>query len=362
MRRFTLALCAVCFLCNLVRGEETTMEAAQPLIAQLTNTQIAVSDKMLEEVAVLAFRTASAVPEKGLEASRKELEGLTALRKQLEKHSGAVENLLAIRLQRVVDSTVLYEILRQQAAEANVSLVSPYRNPDVQPPFVAGSVKPEIVRALLDENKVDEQARVEFVLKGDSRLAEGFRKGDVTVQEILGGTWREKVPAEVYEPFARIRGGPVVLGVPDEEGPAAVKDFLLVSTFVAVDQARDTRRFASLYLENRLPTTPALLRAAIKEQLKANPVRRVTESMPAHETHGRELIQIGNFCKDQNGLSRTRILIALLSPFVPHLALFGPVADDFFAPRMAGYILRQRPATSNPATTPPGRGRDLPGG
>ena len=344
MKTVLLAIGAVCFLCNAARGEETAIEAAQRLGAQLTNTQVAVSDKVLEEIAVLAFRVAVAVPEKGMEASRKELEGLMALRKQLEKHSGAVENLLALRLQRVVDSAVLYEILRQQAAETNVSLVSPYRNPDVRPPFVAGSLRPETVRALLDENKVDELARVEFVLKGDSRLAQGFRKGGVTVQEILDGKWDGKVPKEAEERFMQIQGDPIIFGIPDQEGLAGLKDFLLVATFVAVDQARDTRRFAGLYLENRLPTTPALLRATIKEQLKANPFRRVAESFPAHETHDISLIQIGDLDKDQRGLSRARALVWVLTPFVPHPELLGPMGIDFAADGSGkfGFLLRQR--------------------
>jgi len=337
-------ICAVCFLCNAARGEETAIEAAQRLGAQLMNTQVAVSDKVLEEIAVLAFRVASVVPEKGLEASRKELEGLIALRKQLEKHSGAVENLLALRLQRVVDSTVLYEIVREQAAETNFSLVSPYKNPDVQPPFVAGSLRPETVRALLDENKVDEQTQVGFVLKGDGWLAQGFRKSGVTVEEILAGKWRGKVPKEVEEGFRQIRGDPIIWGVPEEEGLAALKDFLLVSTFVEIDQARDTRRFAGLYLGNRLPTTQVLLMDAIKEQLKANPFRRVAESKPAHETHDRSLLQIGDLDKDQHGLSRARALVWVLTPFVPHPELLGPVGIDFAADGSGkfGFLLRQR--------------------
>ncbi|MCX5682390.1 MAG: hypothetical protein NT049_01730 [Planctomycetota bacterium] len=169
MKAVLLALCAWCFLWNAASAEESGASAADRMAAQLANPKVPVSDKVLEELAVLTYRMATAVPEKGLEASRAELEGLIAFRKQLETYPGVAENLLARQIQEVVDSSVLFEIVREHADATKTDLIASEQDLLVQPPFKAGSLKPETVRALLDQNRVDERARVEFVLNGDSR-------------------------------------------------------------------------------------------------------------------------------------------------------------------------------------------------
>lgn len=356
MKMILLGVCGLFSLWGDAFGEESVATVAARLASQVSNSKVTVSNEVLEEIAVLTFRVATAVPEKGLEASRTDMEGLIALRKQLEKHSGVAENLLARRIQEIVDGSVLYEIVREHADATKEDLGSGgHLNGVVQPPFVAGSLKPETVRSLLDQNRVDERARVEFVFNGDSRLAKEFRKSRVTPEEILEGKWDGKLPAETKQSFIPIRQE----DFPHESGVLALKDYLLVATFIEIDRARYARLIVGLYMKNDcLPPTWDLLKAAVGEQLKTHPTARVAESMP-----GSRLYVIGALHQTgdlENGQSRVKRLIWLLMPFVPHLELLGPLGKEASShlPRLAGLFLREREAV--PASAPPASGAGSP--
>ncbi len=135
-----------------------------------------------------AFGILEKVPEKGLRACQGDIDRIIAARKWLEDIRDVSAGVLAIVLQRGVDSCVLNELFRSDKVRAGASLSTPFK---------PGSFDRTLVMNILRSNNINEIEHINFALSLDTNIGNFCRKRGLKARDFIDGTIFNQYPREL---------------------------------------------------------------------------------------------------------------------------------------------------------------------
>lgn len=267
MKHIVLMCIAVfCVSLGAALNAEADTASIRELIAQVSDSTIAIENRTLEQIALMTYDVLLNVPLIGLNSSREELEALITLRNTLETHSGVQERLLALRIQEGVDRTIFFEVARRTIYLMKKS---------VSPPYQDDALQLETVTALLQTNAIAEQEAIQYIRNRDGQFATFCRSKNFSIEDFLTAEAVKAFPVDLkslMRGILSVPGGP--LKGARKEIP--IEDILFVSTLNAIDQAKDIRLVYDLFFDS----SPDSYREQIDQRLTLHPTIRISNGLP----------------------------------------------------------------------------------
>ena len=215
---------------------------------------------ILCSIAEASYLTLSKVPETGLRNSQDSITKIISMREWLEKTNDVVANILAIRLQYVIDSCILNEMYRKEKQKLGHHLVTEFRR---------GSFDSNLLTALLMQNKIDEERYIDFALGLDTDIAKYCRQHHYAAKDFLSGNIIIEAPKRALEvsfwvtrnvngkeetlthkvDIREIESGVFVLFAKAIDSKEKAAEALLPIILTAIDDARDIRLLADIYMK-----------------------------------------------------------------------------------------------------------------
>jgi hypothetical protein len=215
---------------------------------------------ILCSIAEAAYLTLSKVPETGLRNSLDSIKKIISMREWLEKTNDVVANILAVRLQYVTDSCILNEMYRKDKQKLGHPLVTEFK---------IGSFDSNLLKVLLKQNKIDEERYIDFALGLETDIAEYCRQHHYAAKDFLSGNIITEAPERAFEisfwetrnvkgkeetlthkvDIREIESGAFVLFVKAIDSPKKAAEVLLPIILTAIDDARDIRLLADIYMK-----------------------------------------------------------------------------------------------------------------
>ena len=210
---------------------------------------------VMAEVAESSYRVLLQVPENGLTDSRASLKQIISARNWLEDTNDVIARILALRLQYVVDSSILNEMYRANAAMLGQEITTKYKD---------GLPDKKLVSELLKLNEIDEHETIDFALGLDTEIGRFCRANKYDSNDFLSGRVFDeakeqmKISFDTTEPSASKKpvkksdvreyesGGFVLFSNLIDSSENAKKAFLPMA-LNSIDDTRQVRLLARLY-------------------------------------------------------------------------------------------------------------------
>jgi len=214
---------------------------------------------ILCSIAEACYLTLSKVPEIGLRNSHDSITKIISMREWLEKTNDVVANMLAIRLQYVIDSCILNEMYRKEKQQQGHPLEMEFRR---------GSFDSNLLMVLLTQNKIDEERYIDFALGFDTDIAKYCRQHHYAAKDFLSGNIIIEAPKRALEvsfwetrnvngkeetlthivDIREIESGAFVLFAKAIDSKEEAAEALLPVILTSIDDARDIRLLAGIYM------------------------------------------------------------------------------------------------------------------
>jgi hypothetical protein len=210
---------------------------------------------VMAEIAESSYKILLQVPENGLTDSSESLKQIISARNWLEDTNDVIARILALRLQYVVDSSILNEMYRANAAMLGQEITTKYKD---------GLPDKKLVSELLKLNEIDEHETIDFALGLDTEIGRFCRENKYDSNDFLSGrVFNEakeqmKISFDTTEPSAskkpvkksdvrEYESGGFVLFSNLIDSRANAKKAFLPMALNSIDDARDVRLLARLY-------------------------------------------------------------------------------------------------------------------
>ena len=207
----------------------------------------AMQSDILCDIAEFSYTQLLTIPDKGLRDSAPLLEHIIAARKWLEQSEDVMAQMLALRLQWCVDSSILNELYRQERKRHGQKLSKPFND---------GSIDQQLLTKLLKTNELSERESLDFALSFDTRVGEFCRDNRYSSADFLSGRIYEEAASSLMVTYelrvknkgktiseihnGRLGSGGTVFPVQiASESQAA--NLLLTETVGSINWARDAR-------------------------------------------------------------------------------------------------------------------------
>jgi len=210
---------------------------------------------VMADIAESSYKLLLQVSEKGLLDSSESLKQIISARNWLEDTNDVMARILSIRLQFVLDSSILNEMYRANNAKLNQKMTTKYKD---------GSLDKKLAIELLKLNEIDEHETIDFALGLDTEIGRFCRENKYNSKAFLSkqvfNDAKEHMKISFDETKAsgskkpgkktdirEISSGAFVLFSNKIDSRANAKKAFLSMALNAIDDARDIRLLVRFY-------------------------------------------------------------------------------------------------------------------
>jgi len=259
------------------------------------------SAELLERCAKNAYLLLVDIPEAGLYASQADVRQLLAIVKQLEARSELANLMLALRIRRAVDQTLIQEMCRSELHRQKIP---------VKPPYKVSSVKALSFRQLLDANDFPSTEYLAFVMNQAGTLASYCQAQDIAVTKVRSGQMMVEAPLRIRKKVQSLSNSIEVRPLNKEE----MADQLFVEAMLFADDSYAARLLSSIYLKTgQLPADYEGLQSAVADRLKATPSARISAG---RRNSPLDVISVMSKYFGRDPDSHRQSILAALLPFI----------------------------------------------
>ncbi len=210
---------------------------------------------IMADIAESSYKILFQVPEKGLLDSSESLKQIISARNWLDDTNEVMARILSIRLQFVLDSSILNEMYRANNAKLNQKMTTKYKD---------GSLDKKLVNELLKLNKIDERETIDFALGLDTEIGSFCRENKYNSNDFLSNQVFNEAKEQMKISFDETKAsGSIKPGRKSDIREISSGAFVLFSNLIdsranaekaflpialnAIDDARDIRLLARFY-------------------------------------------------------------------------------------------------------------------
>jgi len=294
-------------------------------VATLTSQERA---DILNQIANFSYRVLLEVPEKGLTLQRTSLEEVIALRKWLQARQQPLFQLQALVLREGVDRAIINELLREDLTKSGFK---------THTPFKIGSFNSHLLESLLHLNEFSESAAIKYAVSLEGKMTNFCRQQNYPLEIYTNGLILVELPEVIEMEFYPIKEA----FLPQREpiSVSQIGDILLTWTLIAIDEARDVRLSAQIYVaRGGFPNTRQELAKIIKAELQNKDIRiRMTTGSLYEDFHVRDTL--ADYA-EKDALDYGLTLTIMFYPFLVDNTLIPEVYQK--AMKKLSYLFKKR--------------------
>ncbi len=232
------------------------------MVAQVSESS-AFTSEILEDIALAAYNVLITVPFVGVQDSLTRLEQILQLKQALERSSGLRERLLAVTLTEGIDRLLLFEAARKASA---------LRGRIVPPPYHPGSFQVDTVKAVFQQNRMDEREAIAYIRTLQGTFATFCHSKNFSLDDVLTGEATRAFPQEW-----RTRLGQRTALWQTSVERVTLEDMLFGLILAVIDQGKDVEMLCDIYIA--APPDPKKnfkIRTQLKQRLDGQHIIRLS--------------------------------------------------------------------------------------